>query len=298
MKRIGLAITVGVALALLGTAALAGRNTAGTYTLPAGNPVVPGPITRAWANSTLSDIGTEMTNSLDRLGRGGMEAALACIDGSAPTPGISFGNELSTGLYRIGAHDVGLAIGGSKAWEHNAYGQIETGWLEVLGTTQLAGSVTASGGLTENGWVEIVGTLSVTGKIDRPSLPSVGAVVSSSTGTWSTSGSAWYTAVSVTITTTGRPVMVIVQPDTSGYSRMYCTVNGGAAVQLTRDGAILAGGQYVQDQQTYLNPGLAQPIALDVNVPAGTHTYALQGNALSASVTLFIYDYVLVAYEL
>ena len=41
------------------------RNGSGTYSLPAGNPVVTGTtITSTWANSTLSDIATALTGSL------------------------------------------------------------------------------------------------------------------------------------------------------------------------------------------------------------------------------------------
>lgn len=46
------------------------RNGAGTYTLPAGNPVVSGTtISASWANTTLFDIGSELTNSIDKSGR-------------------------------------------------------------------------------------------------------------------------------------------------------------------------------------------------------------------------------------
>lgn len=41
------------------------RNAAGVYTLPTGNPVIPGAlISSTWANTTLSDIATALTNSL------------------------------------------------------------------------------------------------------------------------------------------------------------------------------------------------------------------------------------------
>jgi hypothetical protein len=77
MKRhIPLLLLAGVlAGAITGTIldhrAEASRNSGGTYSLPTGNPVVTGTtITSTWANGTLTDIGTELTNSLDRQGRG------------------------------------------------------------------------------------------------------------------------------------------------------------------------------------------------------------------------------------
>ena len=43
------------------------RNSTGKYFLPDGNPVADGElITAEWANSTLSDIATAITDSLDR----------------------------------------------------------------------------------------------------------------------------------------------------------------------------------------------------------------------------------------
>ena len=46
------------------------RNGSGTYTLPAGNPVVTGTtISSTWANNTLSDIGTSLTNSIAKDGQ-------------------------------------------------------------------------------------------------------------------------------------------------------------------------------------------------------------------------------------
>lgn len=46
------------------------RNGSGVYTLPAGNPVVTlTQISSTWANNTLSDIATEITNSIDKSGR-------------------------------------------------------------------------------------------------------------------------------------------------------------------------------------------------------------------------------------
>ena len=77
------------------------RNGSGVYTLPAGNPVVAfTTITTAWANPTMSDIGNELTNSLDRQGRGGMLAPFRIFDGTVSQPGLGFLNEVGLGLYR------------------------------------------------------------------------------------------------------------------------------------------------------------------------------------------------------
>ena len=90
------------------------RNSSGVYSLPSGNPVVTNTtITSTWANATMPDMGSELTNSLDRSGRGGMLAALKGIDGGAGAPAFSFTNEPNTGLYRFGAGSIALSVLGT-----------------------------------------------------------------------------------------------------------------------------------------------------------------------------------------
>lgn len=87
------------------------RNSGGTYSLPAGNPVVTGTvISSTWANTTLSDIATEMTDSLDRSGKGAMLAALQLFSGVIGTPGLSWSTETTSGLYRAAAGDFRYSI--------------------------------------------------------------------------------------------------------------------------------------------------------------------------------------------
>lgn len=92
------------------------RASGGTYTLPAGNPVVTGAvISSTWANTTLSDIATALTDSLSRTGLGGMSAPLSLTDGAIGTPGLTFGSETTMGLYRAAAGDMRFAIGGADS---------------------------------------------------------------------------------------------------------------------------------------------------------------------------------------
>ena len=77
------------------------RNSSGVYSLPAGNPVTSFTvITTAWANPTMADIGNELTNSLDRSGRGGMLAPFRIFDGTSSQPGLGFLNEVGLGIWR------------------------------------------------------------------------------------------------------------------------------------------------------------------------------------------------------
>lgn len=87
------------------------RNSSGTYTLPAGNPVVTGTtISSTWANTTLSDLATAMSDSLDRSGQGGMLASLGLFSGVIGAPGLSWTAETTSGLYRAGAGDFRYSI--------------------------------------------------------------------------------------------------------------------------------------------------------------------------------------------
>lgn len=92
------------------------RNASGTYSLPSGNPVVAGTtIEASWANTTLSDVANELTNSLSRTGAGGMLAAFRIADGTLGAPGLGFTNETSSGLYRPSASNVSMAVSGVLA---------------------------------------------------------------------------------------------------------------------------------------------------------------------------------------
>jgi hypothetical protein len=91
------------------------RNASGTYTLPAGNPVVTGTLIEStWANDTLGDLASAMTDSLSRDGEGGMTAALRVVDGTVSAPGLAFVNETGSGLYRTGAGDYSFAVLGTQ----------------------------------------------------------------------------------------------------------------------------------------------------------------------------------------
>ena len=86
------------------------RNSSGTYSLVSGNPVVTGTIiTSSWANTTLPDMGTELTDSLSRTAKGGMLAALKHVNGSNTAPSQSYSNDAQSGLYLNAAGDVRMA---------------------------------------------------------------------------------------------------------------------------------------------------------------------------------------------
>lgn len=90
------------------------RNPSGTYSLPAGNPVVSGtPISSNVHNSTNTDIATALTDSLSRTGLGGMLAPLQFADGTESNPSITFSGETTTGIFRPAAGQWAVTVLGS-----------------------------------------------------------------------------------------------------------------------------------------------------------------------------------------
>lgn len=109
------------------------RDSNGVYSLPAGNPVVTlTPITSTWANSTLDDVATALTNSLDRAGSGGMTGPLKLSNGSSGAPALSWVTEPTSGLYRNAAGDFRYSISASDRLAVTAA-------LFSVTTSQLAG---------------------------------------------------------------------------------------------------------------------------------------------------------------
>lgn len=91
------------------------RNSSGVYTLPNAPVVTNTTITSTDENTTRSDIASEITNSLDRNGRGAMLAPLQLADGTPSLPGLTFGTDTDTGMYRIAANIIGFAVAGALA---------------------------------------------------------------------------------------------------------------------------------------------------------------------------------------
>ncbi len=65
-------------------------------------------------NALLTDIGAEITNSMAKDGQSAMTAQLKIFTGTVSAPGLGFASETSTGLYRIGASNVGISLSGTK----------------------------------------------------------------------------------------------------------------------------------------------------------------------------------------
>jgi hypothetical protein len=142
------------------------RNGSGTYSVP--NTFVSGTvITAADHNENWSDIVAEMTNSVAADGQTTMTGPLKLQNGSVGAPSITFASDTDSGVYRIGADNVGIAAGGVKIVDINADRMATAASGSFAGTLSATGNfainsdkftVTASSGNTQVG-----GTFAVTG---------------------------------------------------------------------------------------------------------------------------------------
>lgn len=131
------------------------RASNGAYTLPTGNPVVTGTVISSnWANTTLSDLATEMTDSLDRSGKGGMLAPFGSVDGAVALPGMTFNSEPSSGLYRISAGLVGMSV-----LSRNTMSWASTGAVVIPATAAAANAALTVGGTAASAFTPVFGVV-------------------------------------------------------------------------------------------------------------------------------------------
>jgi microcystin-dependent protein len=109
-------------------------------------------IESAKVNANFTDIASEITASLPRNGEAGMSGQFAAADGTSSAPGISFGTDTNTGLYREAADKIGVAAGGSKVASFSASGILDSVGLVI--TAVPTGALMMYGATTSpTGWV-------------------------------------------------------------------------------------------------------------------------------------------------
>jgi len=144
------------------------RNGSGVYTLPAGNPVVPGTtIESTWANDTLEDVANELTNSLSRTGAGGMLAPFRIADGNVSAPGLSYLNETNTGLYRSGSGSAWMSVLGVNVAQFSTVGlTVPAGKaFTAQGNASVGGTFAVTGAVTFSSTLALTGALTATGGV-------------------------------------------------------------------------------------------------------------------------------------
>jgi hypothetical protein len=114
----------------------------------------------------MTDIGTEITSSLDRSGRGGMLQPFRGTDGLVGTPAISFTAEPSSGLYRASAGVLGISVLGTQRANLTASGLTAVGASGIttfINNTQMGLKVTGATGVTDYSGIDF-GDASVNAK--------------------------------------------------------------------------------------------------------------------------------------
>jgi microcystin-dependent protein len=111
------------------------RNGSGVYTTP--NAFTAGTtITASSFNENFTDIANEITNSVAADGQTTMTGPLKAASGTVAAPGITFGSDTDSGLYRIGANNIGVAVNGAKVIDVATTGATITGTLDATTITQ------------------------------------------------------------------------------------------------------------------------------------------------------------------
>jgi hypothetical protein len=153
------------------------RDSSGVYTLPPGNPVITDTdITSDWGNTTMSDIGNTLTESLDRQGRGGMLTAFNIVDGTLSQPGLRFGAEVGSGMYRSGTGSWWLTalatqIANVRSTSFDIKVPTSVAGLLTINTGGLSivsgGAIIQSGGLNATGTATFNNDVAVTGALTK-----------------------------------------------------------------------------------------------------------------------------------
>jgi microcystin-dependent protein len=114
------------------------RNGSGTYT-KVNTFVASQPITASGHNQNWDDLASEITNSVAADGQTTMTGPLKASNGSVTNPSLTFGSDTNTGLYRIGADNLGVAANGAKVVDVATTGVTVTGDINATGVLKQAG---------------------------------------------------------------------------------------------------------------------------------------------------------------
>lgn len=265
------------------------RNSAGNYSLP-NSPVVTGTtIESPDENTTRDDIAAEITNSLDRNGRGGMLAPFRVFDGSLAAPGVGFLSDVDNGMMRNSANNWSLVAGAQEVVRMTAAGVLIPSPITLTVGTLTATRVTfagASGLLTDDAGMTYVAasdTLTVAGQISTPIVDSAAAtdlLLKRNGTTRLTLGAAGVT-VAGTLTATGGGSLTGTWSDHGTITTV--DINGGTLDGVVIGGAAAAAASFTTGtfSSTLTLSGSAANIALGSNFISNGGTDA--GISLDAS---------------
>lgn len=265
------------------------RNASGTYALPSSvNPVVTGtPATAAWANVTMGDLGNELTQSLDRNGKGAMLAPLRVPAGSSAAPALSFSAETNSGLYRAGAGDLRLAIGGTDRATFTAASLTIAGALTASGVVKAGDGATGApafsfGSETNSGMYRASAgdvRIAIAGA-DRLSITA--SLISAAAAVTVLGAGTVQGGLTVTQSTTNGNGASITGNGTGAGASITGGSGGGTGLQVTAGGTNGAG-------MTIQGKGTGTALAIDANAGGATGVaLQLTGNTTKAPLKLAV----------
>lgn len=160
-----------------------------------------------------------------------------------------------------------------------------------------------SGNMPAWGPVNLSSSNAITGQLARTNLPNVGAVKSADLGTYNTTSAAFtnvsdgVNTLTITMTTTGRPVMLMIQGVSTGTSGFVSLGSATSRWQFLRDGATVV-SRFAFSPASVGSLPSAIFNAIDTTVTAGSHTWVVQGVRDSGAGVVTMANSVLVGYEL
>lgn len=140
--------------------------------------------TAAVVNAMYDDIGDEITNSIALDGQSVMTGQLKAANGTAASPSITFGSDLNTGFYRIGADSIGASVNGallatfsgagitlaSGAFVGSLTGAASLNALAATTVSGTAGRITGGGDLSANRTFDLATTAVSAGSYTRATI--------------------------------------------------------------------------------------------------------------------------------
>jgi hypothetical protein len=188
-------------------------------------------------NANFTDVASEITGSLPRNGEAAMTGQLKAASGTVLLPGVCFSSDTDCGFYRIGADNIGFAIGGVKVLDISSTGVAITGQLTTTngpipsGTKMLFYADSAP-----TGW-----TIFTTSIDDKALRVVSGSGAGGGTG-GATGGTTAFTSVFAarTITASNIPDLTITITDAGHVHLMSPIVTGGGGGTAAAGGAVAA----------------------------------------------------------
>ena len=252
------------------------RNGSGTYTLPAGNPVVSGTtITTTWANNTLNDIASSLTGSVAADGQTPMTGALNMANNKIiAVTNPTNAQDAATKNYT----DVAIAAS-----------------IAGLGTmsTQNANAVAITGGSITGATLNASDLSSGTVPFARLPAGSVLQVVNATYSTYTTAATATYTDSGLTASITPKfsTSKILVMATTAGSGKSGLTTSLLLKVLRGSTTILLWEGAGAQTSSTLTASSSEAITYLDSPATTSATTYKMQMANSAAAGTVFINNY-------